>query len=249
MSSEIGWSEHDSEQFARYARYFIPDRLQQIETICSTLPHIEGELRVLELGCGDGELAQAITTRFGNATVHGLDGSAFMLERARQRLHTAIGRFVPESFELDAPDWRARAHPVHAVVSSLVVHHLDGPGKQRLFHDLYALLQPDGVIAIADVVRPASEIARRFAAAAWDRSVREQIDREHGPEEAINVFRSQHWNMFEYLDEDPIDRPSLLTDQLDWLRAAGFTEVDVYWMKAGHAVFGGRKLGDPRSAR
>jgi hypothetical protein len=36
---------------------------------------------------------------------------------------------------------------------------------------------------------------------------------------------------------------SRLFDQLVWLRDAGLMAVDAYWMKAGHAIFGGRKQG------
>jgi tRNA (cmo5U34)-methyltransferase len=43
---------------------------------------------------------------------------------------------------------------------------------------------------------------------------------------------------------DPEDRPSPLFAQLCWLREAGFEAVDVYWMFAGHAVFGASRPGD-----
>jgi hypothetical protein len=46
--------------------------------------------------------------------------------------------------------------------------------------------------------------------------------------------------MYRYFDPDDIDRPSRLFDQLKWLERAGFVDVDVYWMQAGHAIFGGR---------
>ena len=42
-------------------------------------------------------------------------------------------------------------------------------------------------------------------------------------------------------EPDSIDKPSPLFDQLKWLDKAGFTDVDVFWMKVGHAIFGGRK--------
>lgn len=35
--------------------------------------------------------------------------------------------------------------------------------------------------------------------------------------------------------------PSRLLDQLKWLEEAGFQQVDVYWMQAGHAIYGGEK--------
>jgi tRNA (cmo5U34)-methyltransferase len=47
--------------------------------------------------------------------------------------------------------------------------------------------------------------------------------------------------MYRYPDVDGIDKPSHLLDQLKWLEQAGFAEVDVFWMQAGHALFGGRK--------
>ncbi len=48
--------------------------------------------------------------------------------------------------------------------------------------------------------------------------------------------------MYRYPDVDDIDKPSRLLDQLKWLEQAGFADVDVFWMQAGHALFGGRKL-------
>lgn|SRR5690606_2213941 len=41
--------------------------------------------------------------------------------------------------------------------------------------------------------------------------------------------------------EDDVDKPSRILDQLKWLEEAGFQRVDVYWMYAGHAIFGGEK--------
>jgi hypothetical protein len=35
------------------------------------------------------------------------------------------------------------------------------------------------------------------------------------------------------------DRYVLVAEQIDWLRLVGFVNVDVHWMKAGHAIFSG----------
>ena len=48
---------------------------------------------------------------------------------------------------------------------------------------------------------------------------------------------------FWYLDPDDIDKPSPLFDHLQWLEDAGFVDVDVHWMLAGHALFSARKPG------
>jgi tRNA (cmo5U34)-methyltransferase len=230
------WTEQDSRVFAEYARFFIPVRDEQTRIICASLDGLPNTMHVLELGCGDGQLALAIAQQFPDATIHGLDGSRHMLERATERLAHVGVRFLATPFELADRSWRTRSHPVHAIVSSLVVHHLDGGEKQQLFRDLFRMLHPDGVLTIADVLRPANEGARRIAAEEWNRSVKQQIDAAKAPKDAYKVFVSEGWNMFEHLDEDPADKPSTLVEHIDWLREAGFRGVDVLWEKAGHFI-------------
>jgi tRNA (cmo5U34)-methyltransferase len=126
------------------------------------------------------------------------------------------------------------------VVSSLAIHHLDGTGKRELFRDVYRMLEPGGAFLIADLVMPASEAGLRLAARSWDEAVRERSLRLLGDERAFERFEEEKWNLYRYPDPE-VDRPSGLYEQLTWLREAGFENVDVSWMRAGHAVFGGTK--------
>ena len=238
------WSEEASRMFIDVGRYYVPEREVQIETICDLIPVGEGPFRVLELACGEGLLAGAILARFPQATVHGLDGSPKMLETARANLAPYGERFMAEQFDLAAPDWRQPAAPVQAVVSSLVIHHLDGPQKQALYADLYRLLAPGGVLVIADVVQPPGERGVALAAKAWDAAVRRRALEFDGDTRALTLFQNDQWNIYWY--PDPLDTPSGLFEQLQWLAQAGFDEVDVYWMQAGHAIYGGRKRDDRR---
>lgn len=52
---------------------------------------------------------------------------------------------------------------------------------------------------------------------------------------------SLEWNSFTLTEPDPIDKMSPLYSQLTWLDRAGFAGIDVYWLLAGHAIFGGTK--------
>jgi len=183
---------------------------------------------------------EAILERVPESMVYGLDGSQTMLEHARRRLARFGGRFRASLIELGDLSWRGRFEGFHAVVSSLAIHHLDDEGKQRLFKDLLAMLSPGGVVIIADLVAPASKRGTALAAEAWDHAVREQ-SRETGAGEAFAAFERLRWNMYRYPDEDDVDKPSRILDQLKWLEEAGFQRVDVYWMYAGHAIFGGEK--------
>jgi len=235
------WGAQASQTFIDYGRYFVPEREQQIETFCDLIPPHEGPFNILELCCGEGLLASALLERFPTCTVYGYDGSPAMLERAQANLARYSARFQTARFDLATRSWRDLAWPVHAVVSSLAIHHLDGPQKQELFRDLHHMLTGGGVLVIADVIEPAHRLGAETAARAWDAAVRKRALEFDGNLEAFAMFEREKWNMYRYFDPDDIDKPSRLFDQLKWLEQAGFADVDVYWMRAGHAIFGGRK--------
>ncbi|HXO21126.1 MAG TPA: class I SAM-dependent methyltransferase [Thermoanaerobaculia bacterium] len=241
-----GWGESDSVGFLDTGRFFVPDREEQIAAVCALVPPpADSPAHVVELCCGEGLLAGALLARFPEIVVHGYDGSTVMLERARSALAVHGERFDARLFDLADRSWRQFPWPVHAVVSSLAVHHLDGAGKRELFADVARALAPGGALVLADLVEPATAEARALAAAAWDAAVRRRSLELAGDLAAYEDFQRQRWNLFAETEPDPVDHPSPLFDQLRWLAEAGLAGVDVFWMKAGHAIYGGRKPAAP----
>jgi tRNA (cmo5U34)-methyltransferase len=237
------WGETTSETFLDYGRYFVPAREQQHATIAALLPVTPEPLVVLDLCCGEGLLAGVILAQHPQSIVYGLDGSPLMLERARAALDSYGSRFQGRLFDLADHAWRVFETPVHAIVSSLAIHHLDAGEKQQLFRDLYRMLTPGGLIVIADVIAAADARGAALAADAWDEAVRTRALELDGSTAAFDAFTRLRWNMFRGLEPDDIDKPSRLFEQLQWLEQAGFAAVDVYLMQAGHAIFGGAKQG------
>jgi tRNA (cmo5U34)-methyltransferase len=233
-----GWDETDSREFIDLGRFFVPDREEQIAAVLGMIPD-PGEGLLVDLCCGEGLLSRALRERFPRARVLAMDLSPAMLEQARAALAGHGDRFTTQAFDLADRSWRTFPEPVHAFVSSLAIHHLDGAGKRQLFADLAAALIPGGVLVIADLVEPATAAARELAARAWDDAVRRRSQELAGHPGPWEKFRAERWNFYADPEPDPIDQPSRLLDQLRWLEAAGLAAVDVYWMKAGHAVFGG----------
>lgn len=233
------WAEDDSEAFIRYGDIITPSRAEQLAMLTALIPaRPDKPFLAVDLGCGAGGLSAAILERFPAARVLALDGSPRMLAEAERTLSRFGDRWTTGEFDLRQRDWLATLPgPVRCFVSSLVIHHLDGPGKQQLFKDLYARLEPGGALLILDLVEPANRYAQVAYAEAWDAAVREQAATV--PEgEAIYRFFQDGWN--HYVDPDvEFDKPSKLFEQLDWLRAAGFTDVDCFWLRAGHALYGG----------
>lgn len=243
QDSEIGWSEEVSRTFLDYGRYFVPERETQMRIVARLLSGLDGPGLILELCCGEGLLAEVLLESCPGWRVQGLDGSPEMLGRAQERLARFGDRFRCGAFDLAATDWRQPGSAVDAVVSSMAVHHLTGPEKQALFADLHRMLADGGVLVVADIVEQNSKAGRRVAAETWDEVVRKRSLELGGSTEAFDFFQREQWNTFWYLDPEDIDRPSPLHDQLCWLKEAGFVDVDVHWMLAGHAVFSGWKAG------
>lgn len=233
------WSEANSQQFVDYGRYFVPEREKQIDMLCKLVPPASGPLRLLELCCGEGLLAEALLEHFPQAALTGYDGSPLMLERAAQRLERFGERFSVRHFELAERNWRGGQAQYNAILSSLAIHHLDAAGKQALYTDVYQMLLPGGIFLMADLVLPVGSEAMEFAAAEWDAAVRQQALELDGTLEAYEFFVREGWNIFRY--PDPMDQPSPLNDHIRWLEAAGYQDLNVFWASAGHAVWGGRR--------
>ncbi len=227
-----GWSEDSSKKFVDYGDYFVPEREAQFETICGLIPTLSGAHRhVVDLCCGEGLLSAALLARLPDITIHAYDGSPTMLAKTAQRLDGYTGRYTTREIDIAADDWRRFPWPVRAFVSSLAVHHLDGA------------LAPGGVLVIADLIEPETTLGRNVAARGWDHAVRARSLELDGDLKAFDNFQGDAWNYYRDPSPDPIDQPSALLDQLKWLEAAGLENVDVHWLKAGHAIFSGVKPG------
>jgi tRNA (cmo5U34)-methyltransferase len=233
------WSEHDSQTYRAIADVAVPRRQEMVATLVATVPAAhDAPLKILELGSGDGRLAEALLTAFPFATLTALDGSASMRREATLRLADFGPRARVAAFDVAALDWWDRMFGVDLIVSSLCLHHLNDAKKQYLYKAAAERLSPGGAFLIADVIDPQHPAAVRLAADAWDAQAKQQAEALGAPE-LFERFVEARWNHFRFPDAD--DKPSALFHHLVWLRHAGFPAVDCVWMSAGHAVFGGFK--------
>ena len=241
-SHRVTWSEEATDTYQRIAAIAVPYRAEQIAAMLTLLPFGPGErFRVVELGSGEGRLAAAVMEAFPHASVVALDGSAAMRETSKERLGAYGERFDVGAFDLLDDGWWPHLDGAQVVLSSLVVHHLDGPGKRRLFQEAHRRLGAPALLLFADLVLASHPRANELYAGLYDR-VAEQRSQELVESDAyFQDFLREEWNFYRYPDEDDWDKPSKLYDQLQWLEEAGFDSVDCFWMQAGHAIYGGYK--------
>jgi tRNA (cmo5U34)-methyltransferase len=240
--AETAWTEEDSVRFIESGAAFTPERDRQHATICTLLaPAANPGGLIVELCCGAGALAKRVLDRFPRARLLALDGSAAMRKEMRNTCAAHEGRFEIRDFDLAARDWRAFDPRPDAVYSSLAIHHLADADKHTLFSDIFAALNPGGVIVISDLMRPTTAAGFQVAAETWRDEVASQSRAIFGDERALQTFDDLRWNYYLHREEEPGDMPSSVADHLAWLAAAGFAEADLHWMVAGHAILSARK--------
>jgi tRNA (cmo5U34)-methyltransferase len=227
------------------AEIFVPSRAEQTSTLLQLIPaETNEEFTVVELAAGEGVLAETVLESFPHCHYLALDGSEAMRARMGQRLARFGERLEIQPFELADQDWRTKLpSKVRCVLSSLCVHHLDSSGKRQLFHDMLKHLEPGGALLLADIVLPTDQRIANFFAQQYDKIVREQSLELRGDLSGFEEFQKEEWNYFrhDYGKAGIYDQPSPLNEQLRWLQEVNFRQVDCYWMRAGHAIYGGYK--------
>ena len=241
------WTENDSSTYRVIAPVAVPRRQDMMASLLAAVPFGADEpVKILELGSGDGLLAEALLNQFPQATLTALDGSESMRREAAARLDAFGDRARVAAFDVAALDWWDRMFGADVVVSSLCLHHLNDAKKQYLYKAAADRLSPRGAILIADLIDPQHPALRRLAADRWDATSKQQADALGAPE-LFERFVEERWNHFRFRDAS--DQPAALLHHFMWLRHAGFAAVDCVWMDAGHAVFGGFKQAEASAAR
>jgi tRNA (cmo5U34)-methyltransferase len=241
------WSEHDSGIYRDIAPIAVPGRDELVAALACLAPFGRDEsFHALDLGCGDGVVAAVLLDCYPNASMTALDGSAGMRAAAMRRLGRFGDRVEVEDFRLASSDWLDALDSAGFVVSSLALHHLSADEKRALYGEIGRRISPHGALVVADIIEPQVPGARELFAATWDRAADEQSRAVEGGTRLAEKFEEAEWNYYRF--PDPADRPSGLFEQLGWMTEAGFPVVDCFWMRAGHAVYGGYKAPPEQSS-
>lgn len=237
----MAWTERNSKDFIDFGDVFTPYRVHQSEILVKLLKGLKQPKKIVDICCGEGLWSKKILEEIPDSVVYGLDISDEMLMKASKNLSVFGKRFIPKKFDLFAADFSQEFENTDAFVSSLSIHHLDSKGKMRLYDNLYKLLNEDGALLIFDVIQPTTYLGFQLAATQWDSYVT-QYSKKTNRVEALDKFINEKWNCFRYPSSNPDDTPSTLSEHLNWLEKANFGNVDIYWMYAGHAFYGGYKI-------
>ncbi len=106
---------------------------------------LRGDETVVDAGCGSGRVTQALLERLPQGRVIGLDGSASMVDAARERLagDDRVTFVVADLMDLDV-DRHLGGEPVDAILSTATFHWISDHG--RLFDRLRRGLRDGGLL-------------------------------------------------------------------------------------------------------
>ena len=178
---------------------------------------------VLDIGAGTGLLSSLILEKFPDANVTLIDLSEKMLDVAKDRFKANPNiTYIIDDYTIYKFDKK-----YDVIISSLSIHHLTGDEKKQLFHNIYSSLNENGVFINADQVLGGTPNLESLYKRDWKYKV-----------ENSGLSKEEILSGYE---RAKLDKMSTLEDQINWLKDAGFLDVDCVYKYFNFVVLFGRK--------
>ncbi len=181
----------------------------------------DSRIEVLDLGAGTGLFSKHVLDKYPQATFVLYDVAAKMLEVAKVRFRESLAQF-----QFVVADYRnfQSLERFDLVISSLSIHHLSDSEKKNLFSKIYTALQDNGLFINIDQAKGPTPYLQKLYWANWLERTRQRGATEDKISQSIQRRLTY-------------DKDALLTDQLQWLKEAGFVNVDCIYKDYFIGVF------------
>lgn len=180
--------------------------------------------RILDLGAGTGLLSSYILEQYPDAQLTLIDLSQGMLDIAKMRFGEMNANITILSGDYTAFE---SDEPFDCVVSALSIHHLEDQAKQSLYERIYKLLKPGGIFVNADQIQGSTPFLDHLYRADWEAKI-----------EATDLTREALQAAYE---RTKLDKMAPLDQQLSWLKASGFADVDCVYKSYNFVVMFAQK--------
>ena len=181
--------------------------------------------RILDLGCGTGNLTEQILLHYPEAEIDALDISEDILKESQKRFAAKPNvRYIQADFiHMHLPPGS-----YDLILSSIAIHHINDPEKVNLYRDIFQALTPNGLFIFADQTR----------------GITEEIYQKHILRWKKKAFKlgstQQNWDMW-MGHQDAHDFHTPVNWHVKQLEIAGFNEIDLIWKNIMWAVIWAQK--------
>ena len=217
--------ENISSQYTAAVDRCVPRYREMLWAILHYLPTDWTPGRILELGCGSGNLSELLRHRFPDASIRLVDFSGKLLEQCKNRLASDDGI---QYHEQDFRELQFADQAFDLIVSSISIHHLTHSEKASLFAKTYRWLDHGGIFTYSD----------QFAGVTDDLYAKQMRDWKEASRQL--GASPEEWDTW-MQHQDAHDHHATLVDQIQWLQEAGFDTVDCTWRYILWTVLQARK--------
>lgn len=214
-----------SSQYSELIAKCVPRYRELIFNMFQYFPEGFEPKRILDLGCGTGNLTEQIFKSFPEAEIDALDISEDILNESRKRfLHTPNIRYIQSDFKT----MHLSPGSYDLIMSSIAIHHIDDSDKINLYREIYQALKPGGIFIFADQTRGITDQIYQRNISSWK-------------EEAFRLGSTQeNWDMWmEHQQAHDFHTP--VQWHLQKLEKAAFDAIDILWKYLLWAVVWARK--------
>lgn len=222
-----------TQHYLEQVRGGIPFGAEQVKMMLQLVHHfMPNPKRIMDLGCGNGFLAEILLKSYPEASAVLLDHSKPMIEHAHIHMEKYKNRckIIHGDFSHSFSQY-AEPGSVDCIVSGYAIHHLPHTKKKELYQEIYNTLASGGIfINIEHTASVTPEIEHLHDELFIDHlSTYTNRDRQ---EVAVEYYNrpDKADNILERVDV-----------QVNWLREIGFKDSDCYFKWMELAVFGGVK--------
>jgi len=218
--------EHFEKEAADFDKFFfnvMPHYEEMMQALIDALPfNRKDKLRIVDLGCGTGNLSKKLILAYPNARISCIDMAENMLKMAKSKLKGSRNVRFWQGNILDF-DYREK---YDCIVSSMVLHHVEGNDKPGFYRKIHNSLSKRGVFFCVDIFLSSNCHLQKLYMDKW-----KTFMKANGlPTRKINDMILRHQRE---------DRPVVFEDELAIMRKAGFRYVDVILKHYNFAVYGG----------
>lgn len=201
-----------ADDYSRAVTRCVPRYNEMLSSLFSYLPNGFAPVRILELGCGSGNLTLELCRRFPGICIDAIDLSGELLKIARARTNTVAVNFLKEDFR--CLDLSAASYDL--VISSISIHHLKDDEKKVLFNRVLSWLSVGGILTFSDQFRGATDHVYRMHIRRWKNEAF-----------AAGLEQPEWDSWMEHQQQH--DHHATMVQHFKWLQDAGFDSVDCTW--------------------
>jgi len=196
----------------------VPHYLELVSSFVHHLPDNFKPISILDLGCGNGNITAQLISYFPNATFTLVDASSEMIELCRNQFKDYDINYSNVYFN----DFKFTTASYDLIVAGLSLHHCDNLEKRSIFKEINSALKKGGIFSYSDLMISKTNPEHPGLLQQWNQFVNISF-----PDGQKWAWIMEHYEAF--------DRPTDFQVQIEWLKNAGFNEIQIpfkkdYWV-------------------